>query len=421
MIFKDHSMSARLETRLPIRFYNGIASVFEKNFNSQFEPEQLLEKAARKNLLSDFGEDGFQEGFRILCDSLNKDARLHPMGKFLAQTTIFAILRNRLELSARWKEHPEVLNKKIIKPVIIVGLPRTGTTLLFNLLALDDRFQYLRAWEAVRPGLSVNTKRSVSKAIAEKNADVNFYAYLRPELKKIHYITSQMPEECIPLLNNSFECNFFQLHFKVTRYSDWFCRHDHRRCYHYYRDQLKWLQRKKNGRRWLLKSPFHLFAVSALYEIFPDALVLQTHRDPVAVIPSMSSLMYTYQSMTTYDVDRKDIGMDVIELFSKPLQDMLTLREHDNLNILDIRYEDLVLNPIKVLEAIYRHMGESLNVAMKVAVENYVTKNPKDKYGRHDYCYDDYGVTQEIIRSKFDFYYQHFNFAEKSSFGGSHA
>jgi len=403
-------MSARSETRLPIRFCNGISSIFGKHSSSQFVPEQLLEKAARKNRLSDFGEEFFLEGLQVLCDALNTESNLHFLGRLLAKEIFLSALRNRLELSAYWKQYPEALKAAIVRPVFIVGLPRTGTTLLFNLLALDDRFRYLRGWEAVRPGPSYHSKKNVSKAIAERNANTNFFLYLKPDLKKIHFTTPKMPEECIALFINSFECDFFSLHFKTDSYFDWFFEHDHGQSYAYYRNQLKWLQRQADGRRWLLKAPSHLFAFETLFKTFPDALVIQTHRDPVNIVPSVSSLMYNFQSATTYDVAKKNIGLDTVELLSKTMRDMLRLRDGKGYNVMDVYYEDLISDPIKTLQTIYQHMGETLSDAMQARVGAYLTQNPKNKYGRHKYTLDEYGVTREMIHTEFDFYYHSFNF-----------
>lgn len=406
-------MSARTETRLPIRFFNSVYSLFGDNFSTKFRAEQLLETAVRKNGLSDFGEDFFLEGLEVLCDSLNKDAGLHSLGKFFAKGMISTSLRNRLELRACYKQNPEVLNNRIVKPVFIVGLPRTGTTLLFNLLALDDQFQYLRAWEAVRPGMTNHNKNAVSKAIAKKNYEIKFINYLKPDIKKIHFVAPHMPEECIPLLNNSFESDFFSFHFKTDSYYDWFYQHDHEQCYREYHDQLKWLQSRKNGSRWLLKSPIHLLAFKTLFETFPDALVIQTHRDPVEVIPSVGSLMYNFQSMTTYDVARKDIGEPLIEELSQILQNTLALRDRNGYNVCDIQYEDLILHPIKSLEKIYQHMGKTMSAAMKAYAETYLKENPKDKHGRHEYSLDQYGITSERIHTAFDFYYHRFDLGRR--------
>lgn len=406
-------MSARSETRLPIRIFNGFASIFADNASPHFHPEQLLETAARKNRLSDFGEDFFLEGLQVLCNALNKEGDLHPLGRVIARTTLLAVLKNRLELSACWKRNPEVLNTEIVKPVFIVGLPRTGTTLLFNLLALDQRFQFLRAWEAVRPGLSGKDGKIVAKAVAEKKADIKFSHYLRSDLKKIHFLTWEMPEECIPLLNNSFECDYFALQFKAGSYSEWLRRHNHSPCYVYYRNQLKWLQNKKKGDRWLLKSPFHLTAFETLFDVFPDALIVHTHRDPARVVPSMGSLMYNHQAMTTYAVQRKDMGRAVIKLFAEILQEVMKLRERYTYNVLDIQYEDLVSNPMGSLEKIYCHMGETVSDDLKCRAETYLACNPKNKYGTHTYTLDEYGLTQETIDAEFDFYHQCFSFDEQ--------
>ncbi len=403
-------MSARLETRLPVRVYNGIASILGCLSSSNLNPEHLLKTAVRKFGLSDFGDDSFREGFGVLCDSLNQEAMLHPFGRLIAKKTLFVTLRNRLELTNCWKRFPESLDASISRPVFIIGLPRTGTTLLFNLMSLDDRFQYFCTWEAYRPGVLTQDEKEIKKTVAESDADINFLNYLRPDLKKIHYTRSDMPEECIPLLYNSCESDFFAIQFKVPSYRDWYFKHDHTESYNYYSKQLKWLQRDKDGGRWLLKAPVHLNAIDTLFETFPDAQVIQTHRDPLDVVSSMGSLMYNYQSMTTYDVCKKKIGPEIVELLSQILHQMMVLRYRNNYNVFDVQYNDLLVDPLKVIDEIYQYLGKPLTDSTRRRLKNYLSEHPKNKYGRHAYTLDEYGLQPEAVFSKFDFYYQRFDF-----------
>ncbi len=404
-------MSVRSETRIPVRAFNAMASWVGRSSSTPFNPDQLMDTASKKIGLNDFGDDAFLEGLTQLCDSMNKEANLHPLGRISAINSVVKILSNRLELEARWREYPELLDVPIKRPVFIVGPPRTGTTLLFNLLALDDRFRFIRSWEAARPGLPRGDKKLIKKAKEENRRYLGGLYYLRPELKKIHYLAPEKPEECIPLLNNSFESDFFSFAFNTKSYFDWFREQSHKSCYTYYRKQLQWIQSKKPGKRWLLKSPSHLWAFDKLFELFPDALVLQTHRDPKSIIPSLSNMKYNFQSICSYEIDKKYIGETTVNYLSESLQDAFESREKYNYDVVDIQYKDLVKKPTKVLEQVYNHMGETLNYSLKECAKNYLSSNPKNKYGKHIYSNEEIGLEKKLIRTKFDFYYNRFNFA----------
>lgn len=377
-----------------------------------FDPDQLMATAAKRSKLSDFGDDSFLEGLRMLCESLNGESDLHPFGRYSAKQSILTSLRNRLELAARRKEHPEVFEAPVERPLLIVGSPRTGTTLLFNLLALDDRFRYIRSWEARRPGLPHDNKRLIKEAKADCKRDIDGLNYLRPGLKKIHYLDPEKPEECIPLLANSFESDFYSFSYRTKSYFDWWIGKDeHKNCYSYYREQLQWLQNKTPGKRWLLKSPAHLGALKSLFTEFPDAIVLQTHRDPVKIIPSISNLKYNFQSMFTYNVDKEYIGETAVDFLSKALEAAFEYREENNCNMFDIKYEDIVRDPIGTLKHVYGLIGEPFTDVIDERARNYLAANPKNKFGKHSYGMDEIGMDKETIQEKFAFYYDHFNFA----------
>ncbi len=406
-------MSVKSETRLPVRLFNALAPLFGAFASSEFHPDGMLESAAKRYGSDDFGDGHFLEGLRVLCRSVNTEAKLHSFGQLFSKFVILNLLRNRLELSQRWKEHPEVLTAPIERPVFIVGSPRTGTTLLFNLLAQDERFRYFRSWEAGRAGLPRGDQAQVEKARKESRKTMGTFNYLRPELKKIHHLAVEKPEECNFLLANSFEASFFFVSFMVRSYQDWFYSRNHDYAYAYYTKQLQWMQSKTPGKRWLLKAPAHLLAFGTLFDQFPDAVVLQTHRDPQESLPSMCSLRYSFRSMLSYAVRKEEIGENVLNHHSKDLQTALALREERKLNVFDIQYSDLIESPMAVLKQAYEYIGENFSEAVQAEASGYLASNPKDKFGRHTYSNEEFGLDRKTILEKFDFYYQRFNFATR--------
>ncbi len=404
-------MNAKSKTRLRIRLFNEIAATILGKQPPEFLPHTLMETAARRNGSWDFGEDTFLEGLNQLCNSLNQDSKLHYYGYLMARATILNFLRNRLELEKRWKEHPEVLDEPVKQPVFILGPPRTGTTLLFNLLAINKRFRYIRAWEAFRPGISKEDQRLVRKAKKWSDSRIRRLNYLCPDLDKIHHLGTEDPEECIPLMANSFESGTFPFAFNTSSYHNWYIAQDHRNCYLYYRKQLQWMQSQKSGSQWLLKSPAHLSAITTLLETFPDALIIQTHRDPKKIIPSVSNLEYAFHSMVTYNANKSFIGEMALDYLAEIMETALQAREKANFNVVDVLYEDLVKEPFHVVERIYQALGESLTPEMRKQIGTYLAANPKNKYGKHKYSIWEIGLDAKIFYDRFDFYYDRFNFA----------
>jgi hypothetical protein len=285
-------MSVRAETRIPIRIFNTLSSLFTLKDNATFTPDELLEIAAKRYGRDDFGDDRFLEGFNVLCRALEKEANLHPAGRIISKNIILNSLHSRLELSRRWQEYPNVLKSPVKKPVFIAGPARGGTTLLFNLLAQDDRFRFFRAWEARRPGILLNNQKEIKKTKRETAAELRMMDYMRPEFKKIHYVAPEDPEECNVLLTNSFESIIFPYMFTIGTYYDWYNEQSHRYAYAYYKKQLQWVQSNTPGKRWLLKTPSHLAALKAQIDQFPDAVIIHTHRNLLESIPSNCSIKY---------------------------------------------------------------------------------------------------------------------------------
>ncbi len=404
--FKDIDMGVRSETRIPIRIYNYVAPKFRIRATGRLNPDELLETAAKKFGGDDFGDDYFLDGFRVLCHSLEADANLHASGQLFARNMILNSLHCRLELCRRWQQYPEVLEKPIKRPIFIVGAGRTGTTLLFDLLAQDDRFRFLRAWEARRPGLAHDNQTQMKKAKRKSGIELQMINYMRPELKKIHYMAPDKPEECNPLFTNSFEAVIYRYIFEVHSYYDWYIQQTHKYQYKYYKKQIQWMQGNTTGRRWLFKAPSHLAGFKSLVDQFPDAVLIQTHRDLVAGIPSNCSLKYNLLSMTSYKISKKEIGRFVMEDLGRNLRSTFDVRAENHLNILDIQYGDLIGKTMAVLKRIYEHIGEDFNENTQRRAMMYLASNPKNKFGRHHYSLEEFGLSRETIFEKFDFYNQ---------------
>lgn len=288
--------------RLPVRMVNGaIGAVRSLGLERRpLDAARMKAWAKRMTGLKDFGDPFFEEPLRLLLADINDDADLHEAGRFMHWYFLSGFLRNRLRMVDAWKRHPETLSETIRPPLIILGLPRTATTRLFNILSGAPNHRTLTLWEAVAPvcpksegTLPLHTRRLKARTML-RSID-----YLAPEFKSIHELLLEGPEECIHLLGNSFASWIFPVEYNAPRYTAWFDRVDHTHAYEEFKAQLQLLQTQGPTDRWLLKSPHHIFGIEALLKVFPDAMIVQTHRDPAKVVPSCCSLAQTTRGIAS--------------------------------------------------------------------------------------------------------------------------
>ncbi|UCF67366.1 MAG: sulfotransferase, partial [Acidobacteriota bacterium] len=295
--------------RAPVRIFNLVAGSLGRFGQADLSETGLFATARARAELEDFDEDGFREPLRVLLHSLAGEANLHPFGLLYARQLILRCLVNRLRLTEHWKRAPEILHEEVRAPLFVLGLPRTGTTLLLNLLASDPANRWLAFWEAHEPSppperASYQTDPRRRRARRE----VRTLDYLVPGLIAMHEISAEGPEECFALLANSFAGIQFSWMFDVPAFNEWLSAHDARSAYAYHRKQLQLLQWHCPGERWVLKSPGHLWTIDALVATFPDARIVQLHRDPLKVVPSACSLGATMRALTAAKVDVYALG-----------------------------------------------------------------------------------------------------------------
>jgi hypothetical protein len=361
--------------------------------------EDLLRDAERETGLKDFGDNAFLEPLRILLAAAEGEGRLHRYGRGVLHGMVLHTLRNRLHVQSYWKRHPQALELPIRSPVFIVGMPRTGTTLLFNLLAQDPAHRWLPQWEALTPAPppSYNPDQRREYAVGANR----LIDKVLPGLRAIHSTGPDDPEECGPLLRNSFESEQFWVLFDVPSYLDWLGKRERTRSYRYYRNQLKLLQHQRPGRRWLLKSPAHLLALNALLAVFPDANVIQTHRDPLKALPSFCSLVGTNRGLSTAAGDFQRLGAETAILLSDRLNRCFEVRRGAAGHFHDVQYQALIQDPIGTVEAIYRRFGFDLTEEVLQLMRKFLTDNPRHKHGAHRYSLAQFGLDADTERARF--------------------
>jgi len=379
------------------------------------EEQDLLDKAIRRAGSSDFGGEGFLEGMRVLLDSVEREAELSTLGRLSCRETLLRYLENRLRLTEYRAQHPLVAEQRIERPIFIVGLPRTGTTLLFNLLAQDPDNRAPLSWEVEWPVPPPEPETyDTDPRIRDAEKLFGNLDRLIPTLPAIHEFGPQLPQECVPINAHEFLSVQFHITFHVPSYQAWLNEQNMVRSYEFHRKFLQHLQSRHMKTRWALKSPAHLPAIDELLTVYPDALIIHTHRDPGRVMPSLASLHYAFRGMNSDSVDPARIGRNVMDTWTIQLQKAVAARRrhHDKPEqFFDAHFEDTLEDPVDLLRRAYEHFGLELSDPARERMSAFLAANPRGSRGVHRYQREDFGLELGEIRERFADYVDEFDVA----------
>lgn len=382
--------------------------------------EALLQAAQDATGLSDFGDESFREPFEVLLRALNEEADLNAVGRFTQYQRILNILINRLRAEAWIAKYPEILDEEIVAPVVIIGLQRTGSTMFHRVLASDSRF-YAPLWYEVRnpaPYMDWDFK-SKDQRIVEAEAEVAAMLEANPELAAIHPMDPVAADEDIMLLEHSFYSTVPDAFCNIPSYGQWNDTHDNTPGYEYLKRLLKFLQWQKKqagqqAERWLLKTPHHLHHVAILLKVFPDAKIVQTHRDPVQTIPSAASMNYNLWIMGSDNADPTVVGEQWANKFANGMHHTLEMRQAQPDAFLDVWYKDTVANPIAAAEKVYEFIGMSLTDEAQAAMQKWRDENKREDRPTHEYTLEQFGFTEAKLAELFRDYRAAYIEAEQS-------
>lgn len=359
------------------------------------DEQSLIDHACRSTGLSDFGDDLWREPFSVYVKSLEKEAQLTLMGRLMARNDIILWLSTRLNVTETLKQHPEILNEKVTAPMVIVGLPRSGTSILFELLAQDPDVGVPLMWEALQPCPPPEAASYRSDPRIEQ-ADKLFTQWSRvaPEFASMHEMRGDIPAECGLLMASTFISDHNASLHHTHSYSAWLAQADYLPVYEYHKTLLKILQWKNPRKRWLLKAPEHQVHLDTLLQVYPDARIVQTHRDPIKCMASTTSLMGTLYYMRSDQPFNAEMIENIImgEATARRLEHVINQREAGivpKANIADSRYQDLMDEPMACIERIYAHFGMSLSEEANSKMLDYLASKPKGKFGKHRYEIDE--------------------------------
>ena len=382
------------------------------------DEKTLLSKAFEQTRLDDLGDESFHQAFRVLLKSLESDAHLNFIGRACAHGDIFRMLCNRLRVQEDRKRHPQIADQNIGGPLFLTGLPRTGTTLLHALLAQDVSSRAPRIWEVMHPSpppekFSYKHDPRISKTARE----LKWVDIVMPGFKRVHLIDARLPQECIAITGHAFISYLFESMYFVDSYRAWHDTRDKRPAYEYHRQFLQHLQWRAPGTHWVLKAPSHLFTLETLMQVYPDARIIMTHRDPLKVLPSCASFTEVLRGSFTNCVDRKNLGMEIARHWEKGARLAIEFQQRNGNphgRFFNVQYADIMRQPMAVVRQIYRHFDMELSDETQTAMIRFLAENPQDKYGVHRYCPEEFGLDRDTEKCRFEFYTDFFGIEPES-------
>ena len=381
--------------------------------------DALLAAARQATGLDDFGGGAWRTHFRTLLQCYDAESKLTEAGLGMVQGEITGALCARLACEAAWKRDPAVLRQEIRRPLFVLGLPRSGTTALHWLLAQDPANQVLEYWIAGAPRPRPPRATWEAEPAFQTSVEVLKWIYeTDPGLKAIHLMEADGPEECRHLFVQSFLDHTFDSNATIPSYTKYFEAQDMRDAYARHRDVLKLVGSTSPDRRWVLKYPAHMRELAVLLATYPDACIVQTHRDPVKVLPSICSLVTGWRSLYEGSADAKQIGAWQIELYASMLEKAMDVRaKADPAQFFDLDFRELVADPVAAIGRMYAHFGTDLSADAERRMRAWHEENPQHKHGGHKYTLAQFGLVEGEIRERFGRYAERFGVVAEAGEG----
>ena len=373
-----------------------------------FDQAGLMGEAKSKSGLEDFGPDEFREALGVLLKSLREEAPLNEIGRAVLRSRVLESLETRL-ITQHWvNRHPEILDEQIVAPLVVIGLMRTGTTMLQRIIASDPRNHACMWWETRFPAPPLDMDwRQPDPRIPVAEAEVAAILEADPRQASIHPWNAQAPDEEIMLLEHSFLSHVPEAFCNIPTYRSWITEQDWTPSYLYLKKLLQSLQWQKRQRgdvreRWVLKTPGHLGYIDTLFEVFPGANVIQTHRDPVETVPSAASMNHSVWAIYS-DANAANVaGAQWQERLAwGTARAMESRKRYDANRFVDIWFRDAMKDPIAEIERAYGVFGIEMTEAARAGMEKWRTDNPRDGRPPHQYTLSEYGLSEEGIKAAF--------------------
>ena len=371
------------------------------------ESEQKLhDDAVAQTGLDDFGDADYLDGLRRVLDAYDNDAAFSESGRQTAYFSLVDILAKRLRTEKLLHERPEIGEIEIKRPIVITGLVRTGSTALHHLMGHDPERQAVEYWLGCHPQPrpprdTWESREQYQGCVAELEA---MYS-MDPSLRQIHVMMADGPEECRHFLAQNFRDDFFQVTSTVPSYNDWYEATDMTSTYRRHKQLLQLIGSTEAEKQWILKYPVHMKNLETLLNIYPDARIIWTHRDPSKVLSSYISLVASFRGIFEDNVDRDEVAREQIEIWAGAAGRATELRKnYDAVQFYDLHFRDFVEDPVGAVAKIHAYFKQPFNDRSRNALEAWVESNPKGKHGAHDHSMDRVRLSREAVLERFSNY-----------------
>ncbi len=353
----------------------------------------------------DFGDAALFEPLDLFLAAVAEEADLTLIGRWMTRRFLLRLLCGRLRLLDYAAADPGVVGEEIAEPLVVTGAPRTGTTILHALLAEDPAHRAPRGWELLHPVPPPEPSSAARDArIALADRELRLLAHVSADLDAIHEYSGLMTKECLSAMSFTFRSEEFTSRYRVPTFAAWLGACDMRPAYDSHRLVLQVLQRRWEPKRWTLKSPVHLHSLPTLLAEYPDARLVITHRDPLSVLGSVTSLIATLRWAHSDTVDYADIARTHARMYHDDLDGLVSACEDGTLDprrVHHVRYADFMTSPLDTVRDIYRAFGWELEDAAATRMETHLERRPKGLHGAHLYSFDDLGLDPVAERARF--------------------
>jgi hypothetical protein len=385
------------------------------------DADELLEVARESTGLDDLGEEewpGWTETYERQLRSIDAESDLHLLGRVLTRSEVLRVLQTWLRLNALWQSTPAVASIEVTEPLFVVGPPRTGTTILLELLALDPQLRAPIAYEALYP---LGSSGSVARRLQLSESEQELWADIHPPFRMMHELASNLPCECVHFLMYDFSGPYWGMSYDVPSFTGWQLEHLDTlgRVYRLHRRMLQTFEHEgpnERPRGWLLKSPFHVSTLPALFAEYPDARVIHTHRDPQKFLASLVSILSALRFMRSDAVDVRALAEVMEATYAMFLESAIEARGDGSIpsdRVVDSRFIDLMSEPVGTLHDLYEGVELEWPSGHEQVIKEYLAAKPKDKHGAHVYSLPDVGLDPESVRRSFERYVSHYGIAEE--------
>jgi hypothetical protein len=381
---------------------------------SILDADSLVAQAREATGLDDFGEPTFRDGLGRLLFSLREEAELNEIGLQIALGETMNYLTTRLRITEWHRQHPEATAADVTPPVVIVGQGRTGTTILHDTLAQDPAHRVPLTWEVDRPLPPPETATfETDPRIDEVQAQLDMTELIIPNFKSMHPIGARYAQECVRITSCDFRSMIFPTQYRAPTYGRWLVHEaDMKPAYRWHRRFLQVLQWRHRADRWVLKSPAHVWCLEEVLAQYPNALLVQTHRDPLRILASITSLRATLRSLASSSPSTAADAAEFAEYLIEGLDRSVTARESGAVpedRIVDVQFSAFMADPLATIRELYARLGLELTSVAESRMRAFLAANPQDKHGRHSYRFADTGLDEGEWRERARRYQQYFD------------